>query len=654
MKSKSVLLVFMLAVIYSAGQSVSDTISISEVKIIAKRKVNEAGLKITRPDSVARAYSLTTDLSELISEYSPVFIKSYGRGSFATASFRGAAATHTQVLWNGINLNSPMRGSADLSLFPVYFFDDIYLLHGTSSMTGGSGALGGSVNIVNNPDWSKGFNIKTLLESGSFNTHKGFLKISYGGQRTSFATRLFLDQSKNDFPFYNTGILPHRKDTLQNAEYFRYGILQEFYFRRDFDEILSFRFWYQQNDRELPQLMSYEGNPREEYQDDNQLRTQFEWRKYSQIADYHFFSGVSSTRMDYYRATPEFNYVNDDSYSGETGFVNHLQINRKFNEKYYAAIGVDANYHQVQITDRIRDNGYRKDRYESSLFLNFQFRPSERLNGFLLVRTEQYDKRFVPFIPAAGFEFQFDADVPVLLRINAGRNYHKPALNDLYWMPGGNPDLLHEDGYSGDISLAGEYENDKVMFNNEITGFISKIENWILWQPASNGAYYWEADNIRDVFSGGIEYQYTASVKLKKVMFRSGGNFSFTSTSNLNAVSSADQSRGKQLIYIPKSKGNFWLSSTFKKITLKYDLKGVSRRFTKSDNEVADFERVLNPYWLSTFSVNRQIDLNQYKLSLKFTVDNIFDTNYQSILWRPMPGRCYSLSVGFDFDKIEI
>jgi len=651
MKSKFILLVLMLAVIYSAGQSVTDTISIREIKIVARKKVEEAGLKITRPDSVARAYTLTNDLSELISEYSPVFIKSYGRGSSATASFRGAAATHTQVLWNGMTINSPMRGLADLSLLPVFFFDDVYLLHGSSSMTGVSGALGGSINIVNNPGWSDGFNIKTLFETGSFNTQKGFLKIGYGGERVTLSTRLFYDRSDNDFPYYNNGVLPHRDDTLKNSGYTRSGILQELYFRRSLDEILTLRLWYQNSNRNLPQLMSYEGSQREEYQDDNQIKTQFEWKKYSERTDYHFFTGVSSNRMDYYRETKEFNYVNENSGSGETSFVNHLWIISRFNEKFYSTFGVDANYHQVHVTDYIRDNGYRRGRFESSLLFNMHLRPSERLNGFLLLRTDYYDKRFVPFIPAAGLEWQYSEHLPLLLIVNTGRNYHKPALNDLYWLPGGNPDLLPEDGYSGDISLSWDPRMDRFDFSSEITGFVSKIENWILWQPAANGAYYWEADNIKDVFSRGIEFNYTGSTRLKYITFRSGGNFSYTATSNLNAVSSSDESRGRQLIYIPKSKGGFYVSSTYKKFTVKYDLRMVGRRYTKSSNEVSDFERVLNPYWLSKITVDKQVDLNNHSLNLRFVVDNIFNTNYQSVLWRPMPGRSYSLSVAFNFNK---
>ncbi|SHE33242.1 iron complex outermembrane recepter protein [Mariniphaga anaerophila] len=646
-----VLFAFVMLFVSSNGQSISDTVRIKEVQVLAKRKVEEAGLKITRPDSLQRVSSLTIDLSELISEYSPVFIKSYGRGSAATASFRGTAATHTQVLWNGMNLNSPMRGFADLSLLPVFFTDEIYLLHGGSSMTKGSGALGGSVHLENTPDWSSDFGLEGLMETGSFQSRKGFFRLQLGGFRLQSSTRIFYDGSENNYPFYNSGILPHKSDTLKNAGYWKAGILQEFYLRHLDNQFSSVRLWFQKSDRNLPQLMSYQGSERDEDQKDEQFRAQYDWKKYSDGLNYHFFSGVNATWLDYYRATPAFQFVNEDSRSKEFSFMNHLRVFRKFDEKNYATFTIDANYHQVEAVDKKTGNGYKKDRLETSLMLNMHFKPSDRVAGFVLVRSENYDKKVVPLIPSLGIEWQLFRRFPVVMRSNVARNYHKPTLNDLYWLPGGNPDLLPEDGYTGDVSLAGDFLVGIWSLKNELTGFVSKIENWITWQPAANGAYYWEANNVKDVLSRGVEYQFTASLNWNKIQFNSGGNYSFTATSNIDAARSADQSRGKQLIYIPKHKGGFYASATWQKITVKYDLNGIGKRYTKSNNQESDFEQVLNPYWLSKLSLNKQLELDDFSANLKFTVDNLFDQTYQSILWRPMPGRFYTFSVALKYRK---
>lgn len=653
MKQIKILLgaVFLMVSGFINGQNLTDTVQIKEIRVLAKRKVEEAGLKITRPDSLQRFSSLTTDLSELISGYSPVFIKSSGRGSPATASFRGTAATHTQVLWNGMNLNSPMRGYADLSLLPVFFTDEVYLLHGGSSMTKGSGALGGSIHLENTPDWSSVFVLEGMSETGSFHSRKSFLRLKAGGRQFQSSIRLFYDGSENDFPFYNSGVIPKRTDTLKNADYWKAGILQEFYLRHFNDQVSSLRIWFQKSDRTLPQLMSYQGSEREEFQKDEQFRVQYDWKKYSEGLNYQFFTGLNSTRLDYYRATPAFQFVNEDSRSAETGFLNHLRIFRKFDEKTFATVSLDANYYQVEAVNNQTGSGYKKNRMETSLMLNIHFKPSNRFAAFILVRSENYDKQVVPLIPSAGLEWQVLRNLPVVLRGNAARNYHKPSLNDLYWLPGGNPNLLPEDGYTADVSLAGDFVFGKTVLQHELTGFLSKIENWIIWQPAANGAYYWEAANVKDVLSRGLEYQFTAAHDWKKIRFRSGGNYAFTATSNLNAVRSVDESRGKQLIYIPKHKGGFYGSVSWKGFTVKYDLNGVGKRFTKSSNQESDFEQVLNPYFLSKLTLDKQAEWDKFTFNMKFTADNLYNQNYQSILWRPMPGRFYTFSIAIKYRK---
>jgi iron complex outermembrane receptor protein len=125
-----------------SSKGFQDSVLLREIEITAPGKTNLVALRITRPDSVAMVAGLTADLSELLSRNTPVYIKHYGPGSMATASFRGTAASHTQVIWNGMKLNSPALGYTDLSLLPLFFTDEVYLLHGGSSLAKSSGALG--------------------------------------------------------------------------------------------------------------------------------------------------------------------------------------------------------------------------------------------------------------------------------------------------------------------------------------------------------------------------------------------------------------------------------------------------------------------------------------------------------------------------------
>ena len=104
------------------AQSLKDTLIIQEVQIVGNkvfRKFNETRSEI---DSTALAKSSTVRLSELLSQNTPVFIKEYGRGAMATASFRGTAPSHTKVSWNGLDLNSPMLGTGRFFLNTCLFY----------------------------------------------------------------------------------------------------------------------------------------------------------------------------------------------------------------------------------------------------------------------------------------------------------------------------------------------------------------------------------------------------------------------------------------------------------------------------------------------------------------------------------------------------
>ena len=144
------------------GQGMTDTVfHIRGVRIEAKQLFvkEEAGMKQTRVDSAVLRYKSHLSLSEILSENTPVFIKNHGRGALATASFRGTSPSHTQVNWNGIQINSPMAGMVDFSLIPAYIIDELTLSHSSASLADGSGGIGGSIHINNQPQWGKGVSV---------------------------------------------------------------------------------------------------------------------------------------------------------------------------------------------------------------------------------------------------------------------------------------------------------------------------------------------------------------------------------------------------------------------------------------------------------------------------------------------------------------
>ena len=181
-----------------------DTIKISEIIIRSNQISSEIpGFKRTEIDSAMQKNYSHLSFSELLSECTPIFIKSYGYGGSATSSFRGAGASHTQITWNGININSPMLGQSDFSLLTPGISDNITLSYGGASIFDGSGGFGGTINLMNKPVWSETSKIYLSTGAGSFGRFSGSLKFRTGNNTFQTVTRVFLNSSENNFPYIN-------------------------------------------------------------------------------------------------------------------------------------------------------------------------------------------------------------------------------------------------------------------------------------------------------------------------------------------------------------------------------------------------------------------------------------------------------------------
>ena len=127
------------------------TIPIKEVTVYGRRPMKEIGVQQTKFDSVVLKENIALSIADVLTFNSSIFVKSYGRATLSTVSFRGTSPSHTQVSWNGIRINNPMLGMTDFSMIPSYFIEDASLLHGTSSVneTGGGHPTKHAYNLWN-------------------------------------------------------------------------------------------------------------------------------------------------------------------------------------------------------------------------------------------------------------------------------------------------------------------------------------------------------------------------------------------------------------------------------------------------------------------------------------------------------------------------
>ena len=167
------LLFFAIADVVYAQQSNDSIRTLQQINITATRlnESNETSTVQVLDTTIARL--TTSTLAEQLTREGGLFIKSYGPGSLSTLSLRGSNASQTAVLWNGINICSPMLGLFDLGLIPTFLVDEAIIQYGGSGAEQGSAAIGGAIHLNSKTKEEKGLEVNALTSAGSFGFYEG-------------------------------------------------------------------------------------------------------------------------------------------------------------------------------------------------------------------------------------------------------------------------------------------------------------------------------------------------------------------------------------------------------------------------------------------------------------------------------------------------
>lgn len=648
------------------------TVDIEQVTVTERRILEDIGARKTVLDTVSLRDNVTNSMADVLSQASSIFIKSYGRATLSTASFRGTAPSHTQVTWNGMKMNSPMLGMVDFSLIPSYFVDDASLYHGAGSVGVTGGGLGGAVVLSTRPAYGTGPGVRYIQGIGSYGTFDEFLRFTYGSPRLQTSTRIYYATSDNDFKYTNyrkkdyvydddNNIVDwsYPKERNKNGSFKDFHALQEFYYDAGAGNRLGGSVWFTDSRRGVPMLnVDYKDESRSKNRQDEQtVRATVSWDRYR--ADYKLYANAGYTYTDL-----KYLYLGDLG-NGTLQEMIHSQsyVNTaygRFGVEYYPgtkwmfAGNVSVHQHFVKSMDRAivtqsgeaTTVGYDQARVELSAFASVKYRPVERLGLAVNIRQELYGSDWTPVIPAFFADYLLSRAGEVTVKASVARNFRYPTLNDLYFMPGGNPDLKTEKGYTYDFGAAfGVGDADGVRFQAEVSAFDSRIRDWIVWLPTFKG--FWSPVNVKKVHSYGLETKGRLAARFGRGWsLTADGVFALTNSINYGDPASwGDESIGKQLVYIPKYSSAVTGKLGWRTWMLTWKWNWYSERFTTSSNETATRLGRLEPYYMNDVSLEKLFGFKRVGVSLKFAVNNLFGEEYESVLSRPMAGRNYGLYI---------
>lgn len=668
----------------ASNERISRHLTIREVEIVGRRPMKEIGVQQTKLDSVVLKENIALSMADVLTFNSSIFVKSYGRATLSTVAFRGTSPSHTQVTWNGMRINSPMLGMTDFSLIPAYFIDDAALLHGTSSVSETGGGLGGAVKLSTRPAQHEGFGLQYVQGIGSFQTFDEFLRLTYGNERWQLSTRVVYASSPNEYKYRNRDKKENIYDELMNivSQYYpternRSGaykdlhLLQEAYYNAGNGNRLGWNVWYLSSNRELPMLttsyadeQSFENRQREET-----LRTVLSWDHLRTAWKVGAKAGYIHTWMAYdYRNEVRGSALDSTLGNQSAAFADgtmtrsRSRIHTLYGQiggeralgKWYFTADLSAHQHLVESRDKniLRIDGdraivgYDKGRIELSGALSAKWRPTDRLGAGLTLREEFYGTELTPIIPALFVDGVLSKRGNLTAKASLSRNYRFPTLNDLYFLPGGNPDLKPESGWTYDVGLSFAVgRSERYRLAGSLTWFDSHIDDWIIWLPTIKG--YYAPRNLKRVHAYGLELKTDAEVALgRDCRAVIAATASWTPSINEGEkLSEADRSVGKQLPYVPELSASMTAQLDYRSWSLLYKWCYYDERYTMTSND-RSLTGHLPRYYMNNLSLEKRFALRWADLSVKGAINNLFDEEYLTVLSRPMPGINYEIFIG--------
>lgn len=538
---------------------------------------------ISREEIEKRGVPFVIDLLRLQPDLQ--IVQNGSPGTNATLLMRGGGSNQVLVLVDGIKLNSPTTGSADLSSLLTYDIERIEIIKGPQSTLYGSEAMAGLVNIITKKGTGT-LKADLTLEGGSYSTVNtagtvsggtdrlnyrlsatywdtdGFPIARYGKvpngytnksasariganptERTALELNLRYGTGETQLDNYVFGVGPvDTLNYLQKRENYLLAVAAKMYPFKNYEQRLSFSFL-------RDDLKSTD--PATAY---NNFRTKttselFEWQHTLEL---HPLTVTGGFAYRYESADTEASF--DESIDNKAGYLNAK-----------LALLEDA---------LIFSAGVRYDDHSS-------------FGSAVTFRT--------------GLLYNY-RPLGIRLKANLGSGFRAPSLNELYFPYYGNPALVPEKSIGYDVGLEKDLFDKKLVIG--ATWFSQRYHNLI----QTNFNTY-SADNIGNAQTDGVEVN-VAAQPLADLRV----NVAYTW---LEAV---DKDTGAFLPLRPRNKVTSSLEYTIAKLKIIGEYQYVSKRYDSS------LKRYVSPYSLVNLKGSYELHKN---LTIFVRIDNLFDKSYE-------------------------
>ncbi len=601
---------------HAAHAQDTTTYAFDGIEVIATRiDMTSVGKHTDRLDSSVWKSMFLPSLANVLSLQTPLYVRAYGNGTLATLGMRGGSAAQTQVMWNGVPLRNPMIGLTDLALIPSGLIDRAAVHYGGHGAAFGSGAMGGLIDIGSSVRRDADY-VEAGGSVGSWGTWMGSTRIDVGSARVRSSTRYVYQHSDNDYTYKLNADLPPRTQTHHALTH--HALQQEMLVDlRKAGEIKG-AFWYQYADRQIPPT-SVQNVSRAAQQDEN-YRAMLQWRLPGAVWSWEGRAAFLDETIDYQDSLILLYTSNRfRTWLGEGSVSARIGAQAMVTGGVYAEHVLASSYNYLEDTRRGQQAVYTSARVRTGEWV-----------WRLQLREERTDGVFSPLLWDAGASWS--ATPQLTVRSSVSRNYRVPTINDLVWRPGGNPDLVPEEGLSAEAGIALDRPAAEGRLQASVTGYVRRVDNWILWLPPTKDVRdYWSPVNIAEVRSQGLETRLAWSRNGKLMRWSVDAGLDLTWSRFEEDVPDLGIMTGDQMLYVPVENFQGGIRVGWRIVSLAY------RHYWFGEspgiNEQVESGNV------GTANLGVALDRAPYALSAYVQVDNVWNVPYRLMERRPMPGR---------------
>lgn len=596
---------------HNSYTAIPDTIYLDEVKVQGARIYEPRSvqpLQIQRIDSTAIRMSGASSLGELLERQSGVFMSNYGPAGANSATQRGMPSRHTQVMWNGINMNSETLGSCDVSTIPAAMITDIEL-SSSGSASYGSGAVGGQVQLNSSPN--TGFRASQSLGTIGQQITSAEAGTKTGGW-TIFGRGVY-ENTDNDFEYedpFSADVLTRENNHLEQLS-LGGGIEGSVGNTR-----IESQVWWLDMERGVPGQTT--SPTRSAYQEDRHLQWMADIRR--PLTD-QFEAGVTGylkrQNLDYFNPSTDLESLTESR---------EYRLRLPF--EWNVSTGLDLQFAGETALMEVESNNFGdKDRRVQTGQISGNWQPVQALRIYPALRFDHYSDFGSAVSASLGGNYEL-LDDALYARAYASRDFSAPTFNDLYWPQSGNPDLEAEMAHRFETGLFYQLQGE-VALRLDALIFVNQLEDGIEWRPIEGT---WRPENVQYINAHGTELESTVMTYIQGITVDWTNRYSYTRSE----YGEGHNYQGNQIRFMPQHQFNTRLNVSRDPVTLSTGWFGVGRRYSSPENSPDDS---VDPYHEWDIAIAWDAEFYGVDVNLRWNIHNVLDHRYDVVPNYPVLGR---------------